>query len=45
MHEQGMVREKGPSGEERTPGRSRSLEPCSTEDHEHHLQDEAAVRE
>lgn len=43
LHEHGRVRGEGPSGEERTPGRSRPLELCSTEDHDDHLQDEAAA--
>mgnify|MGYP007070987862 FL=1 len=42
LHEPGMKRGEGPSGEEYTPGRSRPLEFCSTEDHDHHLQNEAA---
>ena len=33
MHEHGRVSEEGLSGEEDTPGRSRPLELCSTEDH------------
>lgn len=44
LRERGTVRGEGPSGEERTPGRSRPLELCSTEDHEHHLQNEAAMK-
>ena len=40
----GSIREEGPSGEERTPGRSTPLELCSTEDHDHHLQNEAAAK-
>ena len=43
LHELGRVRGGGPSGEECTPGSSRPLELCSTEDHDHHLQNEAAV--
>lgn len=33
---------EGPSGEKKTPGRSRPLELCSTEDHDYHLPNEAA---
>lgn len=44
MYEHVMVRGEGPSGEERTPGRSRPFELCSTEDHTHHLQSEAAAK-
>jgi hypothetical protein len=40
----GSIRGEGPSGEERTPGRSTPLELCSTEDHDHHLQNEAAAK-
>jgi hypothetical protein len=43
LHKCGSVREEGPSGEKRTPDRSRPLELCSTEDHDHHLQNEAAL--
>ena len=39
------VPEEGPSGEERTPGRSGPLELDSTEDHDYHLQNEAAAKE
>lgn len=44
LRERGTVRGEGPSGEERTPGRSRPLELCSTENHEHHLQNEAVMK-
>jgi hypothetical protein len=40
----GSIRGEGPSGEERTPGRSTPLELCSTEDHDHHLYNEAAAK-
>lgn len=44
LRERGTVRGEGPSGEELTPGRSEPLELCSTEDHIHHLQDEAVEK-
>jgi hypothetical protein len=44
LQERDSIREEGPSGEKRTPGRSTPLELCSTEDHEHHLQNEAAAK-
>ena len=43
LHERGTIRGEGPSGEECTPGRSRPLGLCSTEDHDHHLRNEAAA--
>ena len=44
LRERGTVRGESPSGEERTPGRSEPLELCSTEDHDHHLQEEAVEK-
>ena len=44
LQEHGSIRGEGPSGEERTPGRSEPLDLCSTEDHDHHLQNEAAAK-
>ncbi len=43
LQEHGSTREKGPSGEECTPGRSGPLDLYSTEDHDHHLRNEAAA--
>ncbi len=42
LRKRGSVWGGGPSGETVTPSRSRPLELCSTEDHNHHLQDEAS---
>lgn len=41
LPERGSAGEEGPSGEECPPARSRRSELCSTEDHDHHLQNEA----
>ena len=43
LPESGLVRGKGPSGEKSTPGRSEPMELCSTEDHDHHLLNEAVA--
>ena len=44
LQEHGSIRGEGPSDEERTPGRSGPLDLCSTEDHDHHLRNEAAAK-
>lgn len=41
LPERGSAGEEGQFGEERPPDRSRWSELCSTDDHDHHLQDEA----
>jgi hypothetical protein len=44
LQEHGSIRGAGPSGGERTPGRSGLWDLYSTEDHEDHLQNEAAAK-
>jgi len=43
LHERDTIREEGPSGEKHAPDRSEPLELRSTEDHSHHLQNEAVA--